>query len=105
MQSDVFFLVIVLKRICSKCKLPFEAENLRTSLILNGLCLVSPILNTKNIISLTHCQQVIVAESFKRTSFLAHVSHKNLKHFFLAYIVSISKADKWVKFGLQMMKL
>ena len=57
----------------------------------------------------TYSQQVIVADSFKRTSFLvhAHVSHKNLKLiFFSAYLICITKgADKWVKFGLQRVKL
>ena len=41
------------KKICYKCKLQFLAENLRKFLVLNGLCLVWPIVNLKNILLLT----------------------------------------------------
>ena len=35
-------------------------------------------------------------------SFLAHLSHKNSKlMIFFAYLICITKDDKWVKFGLQ----
>ena len=53
-----------------------------------------------------YCQQVNVADSFKRSYFLAHVSHKNSKIIiFLANLVCITKGDKWVKFGLLSVEL
>ena len=39
----------------------------------------------------TYCQQEIVADVSKRTSFFAHVSHKNSK------LIIFFKGDKWVK--------
>ena len=49
---------------------------------------------------------MIVADGFKRTSFLAHMSHRNSKLITCsAYLICINEGDKWVKFGLQTMKL
>ena len=39
----------------------------------------------------TYCQQEIVADVSERTSFFAHVSHKNSK------LIIFFKGDKWVK--------
>ena len=45
-----------------------------------------------------YCQQVLVVGSFKRSSFLVHVSHKNLKLiFFPTYLICNTKAKMWVK--------
>ena len=54
-----------------------------------------------------YCQQVLVAESFKRPSFLAHIFQKNSKlRMFSAYLVCITKVNnKWEKFGLERVKL
>ena len=53
-----------------------------------------------------YCQQVLVANNLKRLSFLAHISHENLKLIiFSAYLVCITRLSKWVKFGLQKVKL
>ena len=60
-------------------KLQFLADNLRKSLVLNGVTHFGP----KNYTFFdTYCQKVIGADSFKRTFFLDHVSHKNLKSIF-----------------------
>ena len=86
-QNNGLFLAVTWnKKICFKCKLQFLADNLRKSLVLNGVTHFGP----KNYTFIdTHCQKVIGADSFKRTSFLDHVSHKNFKLIFffrLAYL-------------------
>ena len=70
-KSNVLFPVIILnKKRCSKCKPQFLAENLGKSLVLNGLCLVWPILDPKKYTCIdTCCQQVIGADSFKKKFF------------------------------------
>ena len=54
----------------------------------------------------TYYQQDIVADSFLKTCFLVHVSHKHSKLiFFSAYLVYYTKGDKWLKFGFEMVGL
>ena len=77
------------KKICSKCKPQFLAKNLKKSLVLNGLHLVWPILDPK--------KHTFIVDYFQRPSFWVHASYKNLKfNFFSAYLVCITKVDRWV---------
>ena len=78
LQSDILFLVFIFKKKCSKCKPQFLAKNLTKSLVLNGLCLVWSILDPKSTLSV-----------------LSIVSKSS------AYLVCITKVDRWVKFGLR----
>ena len=53
-----------------------------------------------------YCQQIFVADSFKKPSFWIHVSHKISKLiFFSAYFVCIAKVDRCIRFDLQKVKL
>ena len=61
--------------ICCKCKPQFLTENFRKSFVLNGLCLVWPILDLKNILLLTF----IVSKWSQLTVLKDLVSHKNSK--------------------------
>ena len=72
------FSCIYFQKKCSKCKPQFLAKNLTKSLVLNGLCLVWSILDPKSTLSV-----------------LSIVSKSS------AYLVCITKVDRWVKFGLR----
>ena len=83
------------KKTCSKCKPQFIAKNLGKSLALNALCLVWPILNSKNIL----LWMFIVRKCLWLTGFYAHVCQ--LQKSKINYSVLI----RWVKFGIQGVKL
>ena len=97
-QSNVLFLVIILnKKISSKCKLQFLADNLRKFFVLNGLCLIWPILDPKNRLLLTLIiNKWLWLTVFKINSFLVHTSHKNSKliTLFCLPVICITKGDK-----------
>ena len=105
-QEKVIFhsLYLFSKKLCSKCKLQFLTENLRKSLVLNGLCLVWPILDPKNKLLLIS----IVSKSLWLAVLedLFGIGHKNLKLIiFSTYLICITKVNRWVKLGLKGMKL
>ena len=106
-EVTFYSLYLFSKLIGSKCKPHFLAENVRESLFLNDLCLLWPILDPKNILLLmfivSKCLWLTILKDFL---FLAHISHENLKLIiFSTYLVCITRLSKWVKFGLQKVKL
>ena len=72
LKSNILFLVFIFKK-CSKCKPQYLAQNQRTCLTLQGLCLVWPILDPKNTLSFLF---------IVKRPFWIHVSHKNSKLIF-----------------------
>ena len=79
----------------------------KKSLVLNGLCLIWPIFDQKNVLSL-----FIVSKSLWLTvlkDFLLKLEPMSatriLNIFFLPNLVCITKVNRWVQFGLQGVKL
>ena len=87
-----YSLYLFSKLVCSKCKPHFLAENLRKSLVVN---VGSNHFNFRiHTFIDSYCQQVLVADNFKRP-FLAHVSHKISKLIvLLVYFACITKVNK-----------
>ena len=94
------------KKICFKFKPQFLTKNLRDHFVLNGLCMVWPILVTKNILLLTFIVSKCLWATVSKDDFPGTMSTTKIrKYSFSAYHVCITKVNEWVKLGLQRVKI